>query len=212
PAPPNLTQVRGSNLPTSLPYIVLVTRGCSPLGALRGYGDKLYKKNTFPPGPPSTSPVRLLSPHWSQRTFPRVRVGNINPFPFGRSEKTEQCLRFGDALASERFLRSLRTDPHVQLLFTGNPSPASVPRFHLSFCYYPKDRPGGGSRRAHARPFNARHRDPPTHCGETPPRGKLCRGARYGPQRGRSSFSGCCWVGIVKLLSKIPTSMATPTV
>ncbi|KAG8170415.1 hypothetical protein JTE90_007354 [Oedothorax gibbosus] len=62
---------------------------------------------------------------------------------------------------------SLRPLTHVQLLFTWKPFPkASV--LKVSFEYLllpPKICTGGGSRRAHARHLQARHRDPPTHCG-----------------------------------------------
>ncbi|KAG8170733.1 hypothetical protein JTE90_027241, partial [Oedothorax gibbosus] len=59
---------------------------------------------------------------------------------------------------------------------------------HLSICYYHQDLPPVRSRRAHARPFNARHRDPPTHCGVNLHEGSSAVAARYRPNAGASSI------------------------
>ncbi|KAG8158696.1 hypothetical protein JTE90_023633 [Oedothorax gibbosus] len=76
------------------------------------------------------------------------------------------CLRFGRVSLRNGFLRSLGpTDPCLTAVHMEPFSSFSPQGSHLKICYYTKICTGGGSRRAHARHLNARHRDPPTHCG-----------------------------------------------
>lgn len=129
PQSQSLSRSYGSNLPTSLTYIVLSTRGCSPwrpaadMGTVRhenhtvslGFAradrggpdtaraavllraqrpylrtsrfqghEPLQRKDNSSPGPPSTSPSSVASPHLGPGArSPCPGWGILTPFPFG---------------------------------------------------------------------------------------------------------------------------------
>ncbi|KAG8155912.1 hypothetical protein JTE90_029020 [Oedothorax gibbosus] len=129
--------------------------------------------------------VSVALPHLVRRNYLQVRVGNINTDSLSvvqAEDKHEACVCVsppGRRLASERSSSDPldRPTPCFNLLFNGTPSPvfSSFQGSHLSICYYhqefgpPVAAPGGH----HAGNFNARHRDPPTHCGENSTREAL---------------------------------------
>ncbi|KAG8171796.1 hypothetical protein JTE90_021813 [Oedothorax gibbosus] len=92
--------------------------------------ELLQRKDNSSPGPPSTSSefgcVTALGP---EGPISVSGWGILTPFPFGRQrDKHEHVFAFRQTSRfGTDFLRSLRTGlTHVQLLFTWNPSPASV--------------------------------------------------------------------------------------
>lgn len=182
PQSQSLSRSYGSNLPTSLTYIVLSTRGCSPwrpaadMGTVRhenhtislGFAradrggpdtaraavllreqrpylrtsrfqghEPLQRKDNSSPGPPSTSPSSVASPHLGPKTrSPCPGWGILTPFPFGR-QRDSRILRsrfgtdFSDPLGP--------TDPcstavHMEPFSTFSPQGS-----HLSICYYHQD-------------------------------------------------------------------------
>ncbi|KAG8171527.1 hypothetical protein JTE90_002434 [Oedothorax gibbosus] len=65
---------------------------------------------------------------------------------------------------------------------------------HLSICYYHQDLHRWRLQAAHAGTFNARHRDPPTHCGVNLHEGSSAVSGRYRPNAGASSiFRASCF-------------------
>ncbi|KAG8170743.1 hypothetical protein JTE90_027251 [Oedothorax gibbosus] len=84
---------------------------------------------------------------------------------------------------------------HVQLLFTWNPSPASVLKVSLEYLLLPpRSAPVAAPGGLTPGTFNARHRDPPTHCGVNLHEGSSAVAARYRPNAGASSiFRASCF-------------------
>ncbi|KAG8156202.1 hypothetical protein JTE90_019975, partial [Oedothorax gibbosus] len=120
-------------------------------------------------------------------------LGNINPFPFVGSEtNTSMCLRFGGTSRFGRgFLRSLRTAlthfstaVHMEPFSSFSPQGFSLEYLLLPPRSAPVAAPGGLTPGT----FNARHRDPPTHCGVNLHEGSSAVAARYRPNAGASSI------------------------
>jgi hypothetical protein len=187
PQSQSLSRSYGSNLPTSLTYIVLTTRGCSPerpaadmgtarhenytisLGFARvGRGapdtaraavllrdqrpylrmirfqghELLQRKEISSPGPPSTSPSSVASPHLVPKDLsPCPGWGILTPFPFGQQrDKHVACFYKSTSRFETDFSDSLGpTDPCSTAVHMEPFSNFSPQGSHLSICYYNQD-------------------------------------------------------------------------
>ncbi|KAG8171513.1 hypothetical protein JTE90_017345 [Oedothorax gibbosus] len=161
--------------------------------------ELLQRKDNSSPGPPSTSPSSVALPHLVPKDLsPCPGWGILTPFPFGRQrDKHEHVFAFRQ---TSRFGTDFSdplgpTDPCSTAVHMEPFSSFSPQGSHLSICYYHQDlhrwRLQAGSRPA---PFNARHRDPPTHCGVNLHEGSSAVAARYRPNAGASSiFRASCF-------------------
>ncbi|KAG8171049.1 hypothetical protein JTE90_007144 [Oedothorax gibbosus] len=156
----------------------------------------LQRKDNSSPGPPSTPPsfgcVTALGP---EGPISVSGLGNINPFPFGRQrDKHEACVCvWADAAWEKGFSPTPFKNPltHVKMLFTWNPSPASVLKVSfLVFATTTKICTGGGSGAGSPRPLQRTPPRPSYSLRVNLTREALPKTARYRPNVELPHFRG----------------------
>ncbi|KAG8156022.1 hypothetical protein JTE90_007022, partial [Oedothorax gibbosus] len=127
--------------------------------------ELLQRKDNSSPGPPSTSPSSVALPHLVPKGPISVSgLGNINPIPFRSAARQTRACLQSSRLSLEYLLLPPRSAP---VAAPGGLTPGT---------------------------FNARHRDPPTHCGVNLHEGSSAVAARYRPNAGASSiFRASCF-------------------
>ncbi|KAG8170679.1 hypothetical protein JTE90_011851, partial [Oedothorax gibbosus] len=161
--------------------------------------ELLQRKDNSSPGPPSTSPSSVALPHLVPKDLsPCPGWGILTPFPFGRQrDKHEHVFAFRQ---TSRFGTDFSdplgpTDPCSTAVHMEPFSSFSPQGSHLSILLLPpRSAPVAAPGGLTPGTFNARHRDPPTHCGVNLHEGSSAVAARYRPNAGASSiFRASCF-------------------